>query len=227
MPMARGFLAVDVGAESGRAVLGQFDGEHLRLSEVHRFPNGPVRLPDGLHWDILRLWTEVKQAIAAAVWEHGADLASVGIDTWAVDFGLLDRDGGLIGNPYHYRDSRTDGMLEEAFRRAPRAESFQQTGIQFLQLNSLYQLLSMAVGRSPALEIAVTFLNIPDLLNYWLTGQAVCEFSNATTTQCYSPHQVDWARDLLQRLGIPADIFPQIVPPGTELGTLLPHVVEE
>ena len=176
---------------------------------------------------MLRLWSEIKQGLARAIQEHGADLASLGLDTWGVDFGLLDRDGALISNPYHYRDSRTDGMLEEASRRVPRAEIFERTGIQFMQINSLYQLLAMVVHRSPALDIAETFLTIPDLFNYWLTGRQVCEFSNATTTQCYDPRQGDWAIPLLERLGIPTHIFPEIVPPGTILGELLPSVVEE
>jgi rhamnulokinase len=221
------FVALDLGAESGRAVLGQLDGERLRLSEVHRFPNRPVRLPDGLHWNVLRLWTEIKRGLALAVREHGADLAGVGLDTWGVDFGLLDRDGALVSNPYHYRDSRTDGMLDEAFRRVPRAEIFEQTGIQFMQLNSLYQLLAMVVGRSPALDVAETFLTMPDLFNYWLTGRKVCEFSIATTTQCYDPRRGDWAIPLLEKMGIPTGIFPEIVPPGTVLGRLLPAVAEE
>ena len=227
MAEKQGFLALDLGAESGRAILGQFDGARLRLSELHRFPNIPIRLPDGLHWDVLRLWTEVKQGLALAVRDQGQALASAGVDTWAVDFGLLDRSGALISNPYQYRDDRTDGMLEEAFRRVPRAEIFDQTGIQFLQINSLYQLLSMVVGRVPALEIADTFLTIPDLLNYWFTGQEVCEFTNATTTQCYDPRKEHWAEDLLQRLDIPRHIFPPVVPAATELGPLLPHVAAE
>jgi len=221
------FLAFDLGAESGRAILGQFDGARLQLCDLHRFPNGPVRLPDGLHWDALRLWTEIRQGIALALRDHGRDLASIGIDTWGVDFCLLDRDGALVGNPYHYRDARTDGMLDEAFRRVSRAEIFAQTGIQFLPINSLYQLLAMVVRQSPQIEIARTFLTIPDLFNYWLTGERVCEFSNATTTQCYNPRRQDWARDMLQDLSIPTHIFPQIVPPGTVLGTLLPHIADE
>ena len=221
------FLTFDLGAESGRAILGRFDGERIRLSEMSRFPNGPVYLPDGMHWDVLRLWTEIKQGMAVAAREHGGDLAGVGLDTWGVDFGLLDRDGALVSNPYHYRDSRTDGMLDEAFRRVPRAEIFEQTGIQFMQLNSLYQLLAMVVGRSPALDIAETFLTMPDLFNYWLTGRKVCEFSIATTTQCYDPRQGDWAIPLLEKMGIPTHIFPEIVPPGTVLGQLSPAVAEE
>jgi rhamnulokinase len=221
------FLAFDLGAESGRAILGQFNGERIQLSEVHRFPNGPVYLPDGMHWDVLRLWTEMRQGMGLIAHEHGGNLAGVGLDTWGVDFGLLDRDGALVSNPYHYRDSRTDGMMEETFRRVPREEIFEQTGIQFMSINSLYQLLSMVVSRSPALDIAETFLTMPDLFNYWLTGRKVCEFSNATTTQCYDPRKKGWANPMLEGLGIPTHIFPEIVPPGTVLGELLPSVAEE
>jgi rhamnulokinase len=221
------FLALDLGAESGRAMLGQFDGKRLQTSEIHRFPNGPARLPDGLHWDSLRLLNEIKQGLALAVREHGANLVGIGLDTWGVDFGLLDRDGALVSNPYHYRDGRTDGMLEEAFRRVPREEIFERTGIQFMQINSLYQLLSMVVRQSPALEIAETFLMTPDLFNYWLTGRKVCEFCIATTSQCYDPREGDWAKPLLERLSIPTHIFPEIVPPGTVIGGLLPQVAEE
>jgi rhamnulokinase len=221
------FLAFDLGAESGRAMLGRFDGERLALSEIHRFANVPVALPDGLHWDVLRLWAEIKQGMVLAARDYGVGLAGLGLDTWGLDFGLLDREGRLVANPHHYRDNRTDGMIEEAFRRVARAEIYEQTGIQFMPINSLYQLLSMVVSRSPALEAARTFLTIPDLFNYWLTGRAACEFSNATTTQCYDPRQHDWARPLLDRLGIPTAIFPEIAPAGTVLGRLLPPVAEE
>jgi rhamnulokinase len=230
MPHTFNLLALDLGAESGRAILGQFDGGRLHLSEVHRFTNGPVHLPDSrgkgtrLHWDILRLWSEILHGLGLAA--QRGPLAGMGLDTWGVDFGLLDKHGVLIGNPYHYRDDRTDGMMEEAFRRVPREEIFAQTGIQFMQLNSLYQLLSMVVRGSPALEHARTFLTMPDLFNYWLTGRKVCEFTNATTTQCYNPIRKDWARPLLERLGIPTRIFPEIVPPGTRLGPLSAVVAE-
>ncbi len=227
MTLSQTFLAFDLGAESGRAIVGQFDGERLQLSEPHRFPNPPVHLPDGIHWDILRLWAEMKQGLTLAVQKFGSHLTSLGIDTWAVDFGLLDRTGALIGNPYHYRDNRTEGMLDAAFKQVPRAEIFEQTGIQFLPLNSLYQLLAMVKSQSPALEIAETFLTIPDLLNYWFTGRKVCEFTNATTTQCYNPRRRDWAKDMLEKLEIPTHIFPEVVPPGTNLGHLLPYVAKE
>ena len=224
---ARYFLAFDLGAESGRAILGQLAEERLRLSEVYRFPNVPVRLPDGLHWDVLRLWSEIKESLRLVAHEHAADLAGVGLDTWGVDFALLDRDGALLANPHHYRDSRTDGILTEAFRRLPRQEIFEQTGIQFMPINSLYQLLAMVVQHSPLLDVAHTFLTMPDLFNYWLTGRQVSEFSIATTTQCYDPRRGDWARPLLERFGIPTHIFPPIVPSGTVLGPLLPAVAEE
>ena len=147
-------------------------------------------------------------------------LAGIGVDTWGVDFGLLNRHGRLIGNPYHYRDGRTDGMLAEAFRRTPRAEIFEQTGIQFLQINSLYQLLSMTLSGAPELAEAETFLPMPSLFSYWLSGRAVCEFSIATTTQCYDPRLDGWATPLLEALGIPTGIFPEVVPAGTVLGPL-------
>lgn len=219
------YLAIDIGAESGRAILGQFDGQRLELREVGRFANIPVALPDGLRWDILRLWGDVTACLRQAA-EHGP-LASVGIDTWGVDFGLLDRDGVLLGNPFHYRDSRTDGMLEKAFAMVPRQQIFEQTGIQFMQINSLYQLLAMVRARSALLEVAQTFLTIPDLLNFWLTGRAACEFSNATTTQCFNPRMRNWARPLLEALGIPIRIFPEVVMPGTVLGTLRPGLAEQ
>jgi sugar (pentulose or hexulose) kinase len=213
-------------------MLGRFDGRRLAMTEVHRFANEPVQVPDrngksSLHWDILRLFAETKQGIALAAGQCAGELASVGLDSWGVDFGLLDQHGDLIANPLHYRDSRTDGMLAVAARSVPRAEIFAQTGIQFLQINSLYQLLSMVVAQAPALQIARTFLMIPDLLNYWLTGTAVCEYTNATTTQCYNATLKQWAGSLLERLGIPSQIFPEVVEPGTRLGTLLPSVADE
>ena len=220
------FLAFDLGAESGRAVAGRFDGRRLRLEEIHRFPNGPVRVRQSLHWNVLYLFSEIKTGLAKAIRDEG-ELASLGLDSWGVDFALLDRAGQLIENPYNYRDSRTDGMLEKAFEMVPREQIFEQTGIQFLQLNSLYQLLAMVQADSPALEIARTFLTIPDLFNYWLTGQKVCEFTNATTTQCYNPRDRTWARPLLKQLGIPDTIFPEIIQPGTTLGPLIAPVVEE
>lgn len=227
MAEALKFLAFDLGAESGRGVLGRFDGRKLQLEEIHRFPNGPVRLLDHLHWDVLRLFSEMQQALRLCVHREGPDLAGLGVDTWGVDFGLLGRDDTLLGNPYHYRDVRTDGMMEEAFRRVPREDIFQATGIQFMQLNTLYQLLAMALQNSPLLEVAETLVMMPDLFNFWLTGEKVAEFTEATTSQFYDPRAGDWARPLLERLHLPTQILPPIVPPATVLGLLRPGIAED
>jgi rhamnulokinase len=222
--MEAAFLAVDLGAESGRAVLGRFGGEQITLEEVHRFPNVPVRLPDGLHWDVLRIMGEVRDGIARAT-RSGARIESLGVDAWGVDFGLLDRDGCLISNPYHYRDSRTEGMDERAFDRMPKEEIYETTGIQFMPINTLLQLLAME--GSPLLQAAQRLLLIPDLVNYWLTGEKTCEFTNASTTQLCDARSGGWARDLLDKMRFPGHIFGEIVPPGTQLGPLLPEVAEE
>ena len=208
-------LAVDLGAESGRVMAVHAGGDGLDVEELHRFPNRPVTVRGTLHWDILRLWGDVQKGL-----EKGAERqpASLGVDTWGVDFALLDEQGALLGNPVHYRDARTEGMMEAVFERVPRAEIFAQTGIQFMPINTLYQMMSLVESESPQLAAASTFLTIPDLLNYWLSGARVCEFTNATTTQMFNPQTGDWAADLLAQLEIPADIFPEIVPPGTRLG---------
>lgn len=208
-------LAVDIGAESGRVMAVGFDGRTLHVEELHRFPNTAVTINGTLHWNFLRLWGDIQTGI-----EKGKALhpASIGVDTWGVDFGLLDGQGNLLGNPVHYRDGRTRGMMETAFRKVSRADIFRQTGIQFMSINTLYQLLSLVESGSPQLAIAQTFLTAPDLLNYWLTGTKVCEFSNATTTQLFNPTTGTWAKEMMEQLGIPSHIFPEIVPPGTNLG---------
>ncbi|NWG14038.1 MAG: rhamnulokinase [Acidobacteria bacterium] len=227
MAATRNCLVFDLGAESGRAVLGSFDGNKLTLEEIHRFPNGPVQVLDTLYWDSLRLFAEIKRGISAAIRGKSGGVDTLGIDTWGVDFGLLDRRGELLGNPYHYRDRRSDGMLEEAFSRVPRREIFERTGIQFMQINTLYQLLAMAIQESPVLLNARTLLMMPDLFNYWLTGKAVSERTIASTSQCLDPTTGNWASDLVERLGIPARIFPEVVAPGTILGDVAGSVVAE
>ncbi|MBN2500672.1 MAG: rhamnulokinase [Anaerolineales bacterium] len=216
MPAKKTVLAVDLGAESGRVMAVHFDGRGMALEELHRFPNTTVTINGTLYWDFPRLWGDIQAGI-----EKGKALqpASIGVDTWGVDFGLLDSQGDLIGNPVHYRDSRTNGIMEHAFAKVPQAEIFAQTGLQFMPINTLYQLLSMVERGSPQLQIAETFLTAPDLLNYWLTGAKVCEFSNATTTQLLNPTTGNWAADLMDKLDIPSYIFPEIVQPGTRLGT--------
>ena len=208
-------LAVDLGAESGRVMTVHFDGQRLTLEEIHRFANPLTTVKGTLHWDFLHLWREITAGI-----EKGKSLnpASIGVDTWGVDFGLLDKQGKLIGNPVNYRDPRTDGMMDRVFAKVPREQVFAQTGIQFMPINTLYQMMSLVECQSPQLEIAETFLTAPDLLNYWLTGAKVCEFSNATTTQMFNPTTGTWATEMLETLGVPTHILPDIVQPGTRLG---------
>ncbi len=221
------FLGLDLGAESGRAMLGQFDGQRLTLSECHRFPNITLTLPSGLHWDILNLWREMKVGLGKGIAVSQGHLASVGLDTWGVDFALLDRHDELLGLPHHYRDSRTEGLLDDAFQIVPQKEIFAQTGIQFMHINTLFQLLALRKAQSPLLDIAETLLMIPDLFNFWLTGRKVSEFSVATTSQCYNPRTARWATTLLAKFDLPSRIFPDIVPTCTELGPLLPPLAEE
>lgn len=218
-------LAIDLGAESGRAMLGHFDGERVSLHEVHRFQNYPVRIPTGFHWDVLRLYHEIKIGLAAASAKAGGKIESLGIDTWAVDFGLLDRAGALIGSPYHYRDLRTQGMLERAFSRVPRAEIYRATGIQAMPINTLCQLLAME--DQPALQAADTMLLISDLFRYWLSGERTVEVTMASTTQLYDQASGNWAWDIISRLNIPAHIFPAIVSPGRVEARLRQEIVVE
>src|SRR5438876_2862057 len=185
-------LAFDLGAESGRGLLGLFDGQTLRLEVVHRFPNGPVKTLDSLHWDVLRLYSEMLTALRKCAAEHGG-IDALGVDTWGVDFALLGRGGTLLGNPRHYRDPHTENVMEEGFARVPRWEIFRQTGIQFMRFNSLFQLLALQRDRSPWFDAAPTLLLMPDLFHFWFTGVKVNEFTNATTTQMYDPTEKTWA----------------------------------
>ena len=231
MATTSNYLALDLGASGGRAIIGRFDGERLALEEVHRFANGPVHIPsahgDSLHWDTLRLFVEIQEGLKKAVACCGSELISLGIDTWGVDYGLLDRNDRLVGLPYHYRDSRNDTMMAEAFRRVPREEIFAATGIQFMQLNTLFQLLAQQVEDPEVLARTRTLLMMPDLLNFWLTGQKVGERTIASTSQALDPYRPAWATGLLERLGIPTHYLPPIVEAGTVLGGLLPAVLDE
>jgi rhamnulokinase len=221
------FLAFDLGAESGRAVTGFFDGAKLRLEDVHRFPTGGTRIVNTLHWDALRLYAEIVRGLGMAVEAHGADYAGLGIDTWAVDFGLLGKDDAMLGNPRHYRDHANDGMMEAAFTILPREQIYHRTGIQFLQFNTLYQLLSLQKAGSPLLENAQTLLMMPDLLHFWLTGVKATEWSNATSTQMVDPRTRRWDDELLSEFALPRHILTDIVPSGTPLGKLRPFIASE
>jgi len=219
------YLAIDLGAETGRTIVGSIEDGKLILTETHRFTNQPISIADGLHWDISGLWREIKAGIAVSA--HSFPLQSMGVDTWGVDFTFLDADGRMLFEPFHYRDIRTDGVLEVAYAILSREEIFARTGIQFMQFNSLYQLLAMVKADHPAIAEARTFVTIPDLLNYWLSGKLMCEFTNATTTQCFDPLNRSWGTDILEKMNIPTDIFPPVVEPGTLLGNLLPEVAKE
>ena len=223
MAASKRIIAIDLGASSGRTILGEL-GKKLSLREIHRFPNGPVSDNGRMRWDFDRLWQSVQEGIRRASVDAGGDIASLGLDTWGVDYGLLGADGRLLEPPVHYRDSRTNGMMEFAFKMVPRKEIYETTGLQFLQLNTLYQLLAEQISGSGLLEKAKTLLMIPDVFDYLLTGVAKAEFTDVTTTQCYDPRARGWARSMLERLGIPTHFLPEIVSPGTPLGSVRPEL---
>lgn len=217
--------AVDLGAQSGRVAIGQFDGSKLFMSEAHRFENAPVSQGDSLHWDVERLRRDVFDGLRAAGRDAAVD--SLAVDSWAVDFGLLDDSDELVELPTHYRDARRAGATSRVFGRIPARELYGRTGIQLLPINTIFELAAMAGEGDPVLESARTLLLIPDLFHFWLCGSKTTEFTNATTTQCYDPAAGDWATDLLRRLDIPTTMFPEIVAPGTPLAPLRPEVARE
>ncbi len=223
--MSDTFLALDLGAESGRGILGSLAGDQLLLEEVHRFPNGPVRMLNTLHWDMPRLWAELKTAIGKA--SEKADLAGCGVDTWGVDFALVGRGDTLLGNPVHYRDSRTDGMMEKAFELIPRERMYEITGLQFMPFNSVFQLFAMKLAKSPILEMAETFLMIPDVITWLMTGRRACESSDSSTTQLMDPRTGTWSDEICVRLNLPRQILPEFVQPGDQIGTILKSVSDE
>ena len=230
MSQTRKFAAIDLGASSGRVLLGRWDGARFEVGEAHRFANGPVSTMGHLHWDVLSIWAEIKSGLAACVageTRGAGELAGLGLDTWGVDFGLLDSAGKLLGNPNHYRDHRNDGTMELAFGRVPRAAIYDTTGIQMMQINTLFQLLSMVRDGDPQLDAAKTLLPMPNLFGYWLSGEPAAEYTFATTTQCLEARERRWALELLGKLGIPTGIFPGLVEPGTVLGHLLADVAQE
>ncbi|WP_431987410.1 rhamnulokinase [Streptomyces griseoflavus] len=216
----KSYAAVDLGASSGRVMVGRVGPGSLELTEAHRFPNRPVRMPEGLRWDVLGLYAGVLDGLRAA----GA-VDSVGVDSWAVDYGLLDADGALLGNPVHYRDSRTDGVAEKVWAAVPPEELYAATGLQYAPFNTLYQLT--AARGSAQLARAEGLLLIPDLLAYWLTGERGTELTNASTTQLIDPRTRDWAHGVAERLGIDLGMFAPLRRPGDPAGVLRPEVLEE
>jgi len=222
----RVYLAIDLGAESGRVMAGLWNGKTIRLEEVHRFPNSPVYLGDSLRWDVVRLWAEIQSGLALAAKKYGKAIVSVGADTWGVDYVLLNRHDEMLGQPYAYRDARTNGIMEKAFRKVPRSEIFAQTGLQFMQFNSLFQLLAAKRNTPELLDAADCLLFMPDFIHWALCGSRVAEFTIASTSQCLNPLTRNWASSLLKKFGLPAGMFPKVVPPGTVLGALRSGVAD-
>jgi rhamnulokinase len=221
------YLAIDMGASSGRALAGILDGRRLRLEEIHRFENGAVAAAGGLYWDVLGLWAHIVHGLRRARAKFGTRIKSVGVDTWGVDFALLGRGDVLLENPHSYRDPRAEGMLKRALSRVPREEIFKRTGLQFLQINTLYQLMALVEQNSPLLEMAESFLMMPDVFHWLLTGVKANEYTDASTTQFYDPTKRRWATGLLGQLGIPSHFLGEIVDPGTKLGPLTRQVADE
>lgn len=217
-------LAIDLGASSGRGIIGTFDGNKITLRENHRFPNEPVNVNGAFRWDILRIFHEIKKALIACATTDDRDIKSIGIDTWGVDYGLIDKKGQLLSNPYHYRDLRTRTAMDKAFSVVPKSEIYKITGTQFLDFNTVFQLITEDKDR---LAMADKMLFIPDLLNYFLTGKAASEYTIASTAQMLDAHKRDWSGELLGKLGIPERLLCPINPAGTVLGGLLSTVTDE
>ena len=223
--MTKRDLAFDFGASSGRAIIGCFDGDKITLEEVHRFSNDPVSVGGTVYWDVLRLFYEIKQGIIKAKIAGGFD--SIGIDTWGVDFGLIDSEGKLMENPVHYRDTRTVGLVDEAFKTMPKEKLYGITGIQFMELNTLFQLISLKKYRPWMLERADKMLFMPDLFGYMLTGKMCAEYSIASTSQLIDLDKKTWSKEILDAFGIKESVFAPLVQPGTVLGELSKEVCEE
>lgn len=223
--MTKRVLAFDFGASSGRAIIGCFDGDKITLEEVHRFSNDPVSVGGTVYWDVLRLFYEIKQGIIKAKIAGGFD--SIGIDTWGVDFGLIDSEGKLMENPVHYRDARTVGLVDEAFKTMPKEKLYGITGIQFMELNTLFQLIALKKYRPWMLERADKMLFMPDLFGYMLTGKMCAEYSIASTSQLIDLDKRTWSKEILDAFGIKESVFAPLVQPGTVLGELSKEICEE
>lgn len=220
-------LAFDFGASSGRAILGIYDGKELKTEEIHRFSNDPVMIGGSFYWDILRLFYEIKQSLSKCVAAGHADIDSIGIDTWGVDFGLLDKNGVLLDNPLHYRDTGTVGIQEKVFARYDKKKLYDKTGIQFLDFNTLFQLYALGERRPHIVASAGTLLFTPDLLSYFLTGEKNVEYTIASTSQMLDAYTGEFDKELIAELGLRTDILPEIVKPGTVRGILRKELAEE
>jgi len=227
MAEVKRYIAFDLGAESGRCVVGELKNDTLDLDEVHRFPTHTVTYNRDLFWDILAVSEEMKIGLSRAAQKFGARFDGISVDTWGVDYVLLDRDGWLLGYPHHYRSCRLDGMMEKASKVVPREEIYSRTGIQFMQINSLYQLLAEKEQQLNLLDVADQVLLMPDFFHYLLSGIKKAEYTIVSTTQLSDPRSRDWSWELIKRFGLPERVFPEVVEPGTVLGHLLPEIAEK
>ncbi|WP_269522842.1 rhamnulokinase [Coraliomargarita parva] len=227
MSQKKVYLAVDLGAGSGRVLAGEYDGTRIELHELNRFDNTPVELPSGWHWNLPALYQNILDGLKIAAERYGDSLVSLGIDTWGVDYGLLDKDGRLLGLPYQYRDSRTDGMMEAAYAKVPKEDIYGTTGIPCMFFNTLFQLAAEIETQNPALEVAEDLLFMPDLLGYLLTGKKTQERSIASTSQLYNPNLRNWDYELIEKLGLPKKLFKEISDSGTVLGPVAPNVEDK
>lgn len=225
--MEKKFIGFDLGAESGRCVVAKLNENKITLHEVHRFTTHSIKYENGFHWDILAIYKEIIVGLTNAQKAFGSEFDGIGIDTWAVDYVLIDLEGRIIGYPYHYRDDRTDDIMRQAFQIVPKDEIYNKVGIQFAQFNTLFQLLSEKKRKSNLLNVTDKMLLIPDFLSYLLSGKKKAEFTNATTTSLVEPHTRKWSWELIDSFGLPRKIFPEIIEPGTILGTLLPSIAEQ
>jgi len=221
------YLAIDLGAESGRVIKGTLNNQRLELEVLHRFANRPVLLPDGLHWDTLYLFSEIKHGLTLFHRKYGRDLAGISCDSWGVDYGLLDKNDCLVSNPYHYRDHRTDGVMEKVFEITPPFEIYRETGIQFMPINTIFQLYCQALSNPELLSASRKMLMTADLFNFFLSGAKTQEFSLATTSQLYNPVSGTWSETLFRKLGLPLEIMPLVCPPATVIGKLTGKLAAE
>ncbi len=225
--MSKKVLAFDFGASSGRALLASFDGQKISTTDIHRFSNDPVKLGGTIYWDFLRLFYNIKLGIGKAVNLGNKDIVSMGIDTWGVDFGLLNSNGKLLENPVHYRDERTIGIKEKAFEKLSKEDIYNETGIQFMDLNTVFQLYSLVLNNEKLLEQANDMLFMPDLFNYFLTGNKACEYSISSTSSLLNANTGNWSNEIINNLNIPKRLFGNVVDSGTKIGTLLPQIANE
>jgi rhamnulokinase len=227
MQTVASFLGVDLGASGGRVMAGHWNGRRFQLEEVHRFSNGGVCVGDRIYWDVLRIWGQMLQGLSRFSAIHRSCPVSLGVDGWGIDYGLLDKRGRLVSNPVHYRDPRTEGVPERLFDIIDEKTLFSETGVQSWRINTLFQLYSMLISGDAELRFAETLLTIPDLFSYFLCGATSIEYTEATTTEMFSPHANDWARQILRKVGIPDEILPDVSRPGTRLGDTRPAVLKE